>query len=68
MQRMKVPVTQVLHVAQSLYHDHVPAKRLGWRTAWVRRPSRLTDTGLALGAVAVASPDIVVFSHAEQVP
>lgn len=28
---------QVLHVAQSLYHDHAPAKRLGFATAWIDR-------------------------------
>jgi 2-haloacid dehalogenase len=32
---------RVLHVAQSLFHDHVPAKQLGLRTMWVnRRASR----------------------------
>ena len=28
---------RVLHVAQSLYHDHVPAQRLGLRTVWIDR-------------------------------
>jgi 2-haloacid dehalogenase len=27
----------LLHVAQSLFHDHVPAKALGLRTAWIDR-------------------------------
>lgn len=27
----------LLHVAQSLYHDHVPAKKLGLSTAWIDR-------------------------------
>ncbi|MCA9255514.1 MAG: HAD-IA family hydrolase, partial [Phycisphaerales bacterium] len=27
----------LLHVAESLYHDHVPAKALGLRTIWIRR-------------------------------
>jgi 2-haloacid dehalogenase len=36
-----------LHVAQSLYHDHVPAKALGLRSVWVDRPTRLHGTGLA---------------------
>ena len=36
-----------LHVAQSLYHDHVPAKSLGLRTVWVDRPTRLEGTGIA---------------------
>ncbi len=54
---------QWLHVAQSLYHDHVPAKSLGLRTAWVDRP-----TGRSKGATPASSPvapDIVVRSLAE---
>jgi 2-haloacid dehalogenase len=42
-----------LHCAQSLFHDHGPAKRLGWRTAWVKR-------GAVIGAAAEARPDVVV--------
>ncbi len=29
--------SEILHVAESLYHDHVPAKALGMPTAWIRR-------------------------------
>ena len=47
LRRMDARATDVLHVAQSLYHDHEPAKRLGFHTAWVRRLSRLPVTGLA---------------------
>jgi 2-haloacid dehalogenase len=47
MRRLRVPVSQILHVAQSLYHDHVPAQQLGFQTAWIKRPSLLADTGLA---------------------
>ncbi|EEH37203.1 haloacid dehalogenase [Paracoccidioides lutzii Pb01] len=28
---------QVLHVAQSLFHDHVPAKKYGLQSAWIAR-------------------------------
>jgi 2-haloalkanoic acid dehalogenase type II len=35
---------QVLHVAQSLYHDHVPAQSLGLATAWIDR-QRLSEGG-----------------------
>jgi 2-haloacid dehalogenase len=45
--RIDVPPNQVLHVAQSLYHDHVPARRLGFHTARIDRPTRLGGTGLA---------------------
>ena len=39
------PSDRVLHVAQSLYHDHVPAQQLGLRTMWVNR--RLPRPGKA---------------------
>jgi 2-haloacid dehalogenase len=58
LKRLGVPVSQILHVAQSLYHDHAPAQQLGFRTAWVRRPSRLAGTGLA--PAAQVKPDLVV--------
>jgi 2-haloacid dehalogenase len=32
-----VPPERILHVAQSLFHDHVPAKRLGLTTVWIDR-------------------------------
>jgi FMN phosphatase YigB (HAD superfamily) len=28
---------EILHVAQSLFHDHVPANRCGLRSAWIDR-------------------------------
>jgi 2-haloacid dehalogenase len=38
---------QILHVAQSKYHDIAPAKRLGMRTAWINRASAVPDIGVA---------------------
>jgi 2-haloalkanoic acid dehalogenase type II len=32
-----VPRERILHVAQSLFHDHVPAKALGMTTVWIDR-------------------------------
>ena len=32
-----VPKERILHVAQSLFHDHVPAKSLGMQTVWIDR-------------------------------
>ena len=32
-----MPRERILHVAQSLYHDHVPAKALGLTTVWIDR-------------------------------
>lgn len=34
---LELPVSAVLHVAESLYHDVVPARELGFRTLWVNR-------------------------------
>ena len=31
--------SKLLHVAQSLYHDHEPALALGVQTVWINRPS-----------------------------
>jgi 2-haloalkanoic acid dehalogenase type II len=35
--RSGIAAARILHVAQSLYHDHVPAKTLGFHTAWIDR-------------------------------
>ena len=32
-----VPRERILHVAQSLYHDHVPANELGLTSVWIDR-------------------------------
>jgi 2-haloacid dehalogenase len=53
-----VPKEQVLHVAQSLYHDHVPAKELGMTTVWVNRRHDRTGSGATLPAD--ATPDLEV--------
>jgi 2-haloacid dehalogenase len=60
---MGVAQDQVLHVAQSLYHDHVPAKRLGLRTMWVNR--RATRTPGPSGAGATPAPSVPVTPDGE---
>ena len=32
-----VPKEEVLHVAQSLFHDHEPAKSVGLESVWIAR-------------------------------
>jgi 2-haloacid dehalogenase len=44
-----------LHVAQSLFHDHVPAKTFGLRTAWIDR--RHDQAGFGATPPAEATPD-----------
>lgn len=52
------PAASFLHVAQSLFHDHVPAKQLGWDTVWVNR--RLGKPGFGATPPAHALPDLEV--------
>ena len=59
MAALGVPKERLLHTAESLYHDHVPAKRFGLATAWIyrraakgnfgatRAPDRAGEAGLA---------------------
>jgi 2-haloacid dehalogenase len=57
-ERVGIPPARILHVAQSLYHDHVPAKRLGLTTVWVDR--RAGRAGSGATPPAAASPDLTV--------
>ncbi|MGK2851934.1 MAG: haloacid dehalogenase type II [Candidatus Limnocylindrales bacterium] len=50
-----VPRERILHVAQSLYHDHAPAKRLGMTTVWIDR--RHDRPGAGATPAADAEPD-----------
>ena len=55
--RIDVPSQRILHVAQSLYHDHVPARSFGLATAWIDR--RRGKPGSGATPPAEASPDLV---------
>ncbi len=44
-----------LHVAQSLFHDHAPAKSIGLATAWIDRRRGRAGTG-ATPAIRLATP------------
>jgi 2-haloacid dehalogenase len=53
-ERIDRPRERILHVAQSLFHDHVPAKALGLTTVWIdRRDGR----GSGASPAADAHPD-----------
>jgi 2-haloacid dehalogenase len=45
LQRLNTSPGQVLHVAQSIYHDAVPARKLGIASVWVNRPSARAGVG-----------------------
>lgn len=49
----------VLHVAQSLFHDHVPAKQLGLKSVWINRRAAKGGTGGATKTPALpVKPDL----------
>ncbi|MGA7785323.1 MAG: HAD hydrolase-like protein, partial [Candidatus Acidiferrales bacterium] len=56
---------EVLHVGQSLYHDHVPAKKLGLATVWVRRASVAGRFGATRDPGEAVQPDLIVSSMKE---
>ena len=55
--RLDRPRGRILHVAQSLFHDHVPAKSLGLTTVWINR--RRDRPGSGATPPAEATPDLV---------
>ena len=55
--RVDVPRERILHVAQSLFHDHVPAKSLGMASVWINR--RHDKPGFGATPPAEATPDLV---------
>ena len=54
-ERIRLPRERIVHVAQSLFHDHVPAQRLGLTTVWIDR--RHDRPGSGATPPAAASPD-----------
>lgn len=58
LERIGLPREQVLHVAQSIYHDIVPARALGISTVWVNRRKGLSGSGATLPAE--GRPDLEV--------
>ncbi len=57
----------VLHTAQSLYHDHVPARKFGLATAWIglRRLSEGGSWGATERVETMPKTDYVFFSPGE---
>lgn len=55
LQKIGCHKNELLYVAQSLYHDHVPAKRFGLSTVWINR--RQGKLGPGATPTASATPD-----------
>ncbi|MDZ7967412.1 MAG: haloacid dehalogenase type II [Nostoc sp. DedSLP03] len=56
-ERIDLPLEQILHVAASVYHDIVTAKSLGLSTVWVNRRA---EQGVSASLPAVTQPDLEV--------
>ncbi|MEH2362458.1 haloacid dehalogenase type II [Nostoc sp.] len=57
-ERIHLPLEQILHVAASVYHDIVTAKSLGLSTVWVNR--RADEKGVNSTRSATSQPDLEV--------
>jgi 2-haloacid dehalogenase len=67
LERVGLPQERIVHVAQSLFHDHVPAKRLGFRTVWINRRHDRPGSGATPPATATPDatyPDMASFAAA----
>lgn len=58
LEQFGIPREKILHVAQSLYHDIVPATAVGLSTVWVNRRKGLKGSGATRHAE--ATPDLEV--------
>jgi len=57
-EKIGLPKEKILHVAQSLYHDIVPTRELGWANVWVNR--RTGKRGPGATKTASIMPDLEV--------
>ncbi len=55
--RLGIPQVKLLHVAQSLFHDHVPAKKAGLPTVWINRRHAAPGWGATPEPPAPVTPD-----------
>ena len=55
--RLGIEPGKLVHVAQSLYHDHVPAKRAGLPTVWINRRHARPGWGATPEPPAPVAPD-----------
>jgi len=63
--RLGIGKARLLHVAQSLFHDHVPAKRAGLATVWINRRKGRPGWGATPAPAGGVAPDWEFNSMAE---
>jgi len=65
--RLALPRDRILHVAQSLFHDHVPAQELGLASVWIDRRHDRPGSGATPPATVIPDatfPDMASFAEA----
>jgi 2-haloacid dehalogenase len=62
---MGIARNRLLHVAQSLFHDHVPAQAAGLATAWIDRRAGKAGSGATPLPANAPEPDWRFTSLAE---
>ena len=66
-ERIGLPRERILHVAQSLFHDHAPAQRLGMTSVWIDRRGDRAGSGATPPSEATPNarfPDMASFAEA----
>ena len=66
-ERLGLPRARILHVAQSLFHDHAPARRLGLTSVWIDRRHGREGAGATPSSDATPDatfPDMASFAEA----
>jgi 2-haloalkanoic acid dehalogenase type II len=66
-ERLGIPKAQILHTAQSLFHDHAPAHAAGLRSAWIDRRHQLEGWGATVAPASTPKYDFRFTSMAEMV-
>ena len=64
-ERIARPRDRILHVAQSLFHDHEPAQALGLKSVWVDRRHDRAGSGATPPALVTADltvPDLATLA------
>jgi len=62
--RLGIPHGKLLHVAQSLFHDHIPAKAAGLPTVWINRRHGRPGSGATRQPESPVTPDWTFISMA----
>jgi len=62
---LEIVSDHLLHVAQSLFHDHVPAKAAGLPTVWINRRHSDPGWGATPAPPTEVTPDLTFTSMAD---